>query len=905
LSGYAQRQYRHRRRAEWWFDVGADLKLALRSLKQRPGFAIALALTLGIGLGANLVTFDVADRLLFRSPEHLGFDRSRVVIASVDLRLLDYEPQRMRAFYEQALERIGRINGVETAAIGSTVPMESSIATEFRAEGRDSVPVAKTGGPYFVSVTPAYFRTMGTRIVQGRGYTEADRKGTQPVVVLGESMARRIWPDESALGRCVYIGGGDDEPPCATVVGIAQDVRSQGINRDEVMQYYIPLAQEQTVNGMFTLFVRAKDEPDRLIAPIAREIHSMQSNLPYVNVRPLQTVVEPDLEAWRLGAILFTVFGMIALLLAAVGLYSMLSWMVASRTREMGLRMALGASPLQVVKLVMNDGLKVAIVGVLAGIGIAVGTSAVHRADAFRHVAARAAVIRNRRCGPHHGCRTRRADTRASRNQRRARGHTQGRPGSSVRNIIARAGQRVAWAPARFLRGAGMGAGRLRLILAGILVVFTALWFLSLPETAFSGEFWQVRRILVTGTGMIAIGLMSIAIILAARPVQIESVLGGLDRFYRLHKWLGVTAALFAIAHWAIEAVPRSLARSGIIEPPARVPPPPATQATTNGFGPLRNLHDLAADLGGIAFILLLILVAIALWKRFPYRQFLITHRVMAPVYLVLVFHAVVLMDPAYWGSPVGLLLVLLMTGGSIAALISLFHRIGKSRRAVGTIRSLRYYDDNQVLDVSVQLSTAWPGHHAGQFAFVDFGGSEGAHPFTITSTWPNNGRIEFSIKGIGDYTKELPRRLFEGQQVTIEGPYGRFDFRGEGQRQIWIGSGSGITPFIAGLNALRGDGRRPPHPPIDLIYATRSPSEPFIENIRELAEKAGVRLHLMIEQRDGLLTPDRLEAMIPEWREADIWFCGPRRFGDTMRSTTVARGLPATRFHQEMFEMR
>ena len=195
-------------------------------------------------------------------------------------------------------------------------------------------------------------------------------------------------------------------------------------------------------------------------------------------------------------------------------------------------------------------------------------------------------------------------------------------------------------------------------------------------------------------------------------------------------------------------------------------------------FDPFRDWRGLAADLGEWSLYLLLVLVVLALWKRFPYRYFFKTHRLMAGVYLVLIFHAVILMNRSYWTAPIGPVLALLMAGGSVAALTSLFRRIGHWRRATGHVEDVRTYADNAVLEVGVRLETAWPGHEAGQFAFVTFDKSEGAHPFTISSGWGGDGRLTFTIKGIGDYTRKLPELLRVGQAVTIEGPYGRFDFR-------------------------------------------------------------------------------------------------------------------------------
>ena len=386
--------------------------------------------------------------------------------------------------------------------------------------------------------------------------------------------------------------------------------------------------------------------------------------------------------------------------------------------------------------------------------------------------------------------------------------------------------------------------------------------------------------------------------VLAARVVQFENLLGGLDEFYRLHRWFGVAGAVAAIAHWFAEVGVRWMARQRWLPPRQRPPAPPQP---TDGFDPFRDLREPATTLGEIAFYLLLALVLVALWKRVPYRHFLKVHKLLSPVFLVLVFHSVILMDRGYWSAPIGPVVAILMGAGTVAATASLFGRIGKSRRAAGSIESLTYYPENTVLDVTVRLATAWPGHRAGQFAFVDFGGAEGAHPFTITSAWKRDGRLSFSIKGLGDYTRALPEQLFEGQAVTVEGPYGRFDFRGEG-RQIWIGGGIGITPFIAGLEELAERGR---NGPVHLIYSTRAPSDAFIDNIRRLAERAGVPFHLIVSPPEPPLTVDRLAEIVPEWMEADVWFCGPRAFGDALADQLQERGFPPGRFHRELFEMR
>ena len=444
-----------------------------------------------------------------------------------------------------------------------------------------------------------------------------------------------------------------------------------------------------------------------------------------------------------------------------------------------------------------------------------------------------------------------------------------------------------------------MQINRLWLVVAIPLGLLGRLWLVSVPEGTLAGDFWSWRKALIYLTGVLAMGSMSLAVMLAARPVQIESALGGLDKFYRLHKWFGVTALSLAVIHWLLEVGPRWLTQLGWLTRPAR---PPRVAEVVTGFDPFRDFKDIAGELGEWSLYLLIALVLLALWKRFPYRAFLTTHRLMAPIYLVLVFHAVILVDRSYWVAPLGPVLALLLAGGSAAALVALFRRIGSTRKSVGRIESLARYEDNAVLEVAVRLETAWPGHRAGQFAFVSFGDGEGAHPFTVSSAWQGDGRLVFSIKGLGDYTRTLPYLLAAGQAVTIEGPYGRFDFAGERHRQVWVAGGVGITPFIARLAALAAAGHVGD---VDLIYCTSTPSGSFIDKLTALAAQAGVGLHVMVSPRDGLLTLDRLAAWIPAWQDSDVWFCGPSGFGDSLRRAMTRRGLPAAQFHQELFEMR
>lgn len=432
-----------------------------------------------------------------------------------------------------------------------------------------------------------------------------------------------------------------------------------------------------------------------------------------------------------------------------------------------------------------------------------------------------------------------------------------------------------------------------------LLVVLSLLWLAADPILWGDIRFFPLRTALMNYTGILGIGVMSAGMMLATRPAWVDARLGGLDKGYRLHKWLGITGLVIAIIHWAWANVPKWAVGWGWLERPARGPRPEQPVAIFRFFQEQRGL---AESIGEWAFYAALVLIALALIKRFPYRHFFKTHRLLAVVYLFLVFHSTALMNFSYWNQPLGPLMALLMAGGTVAACVSLFRRVGHSRKAVGEIEELVRHPDNRVLRVAVRLRGRWPGHDAGQFAFVTFDPAEGPHPFTISSAWTGDGRLVFLIKGLGDYTATLPETLEVGDPVTVEGPYGRFDFAGRKPRQVWVAGGIGITPFIARLQALAGqaDGKH-----VDLFYSTAAPDTGFIDRLRQHAERAGVALHVLVTARDGRLDADRIRNTVPDWRSADFWFCGPAGFGAALRREFTGTGLAPADFHQELFEMR
>ncbi|HET7622666.1 MAG TPA: FtsX-like permease family protein [Gemmatimonadaceae bacterium] len=232
-------------------------------------------------------------------------------------------------------------------------------------------------GPELYVVSPSFFAATGTRILRGRGFTDADHEGAPAVTVINESFAKAFWPAGDAIGKCVQIrswGPPHGDVPCSEIVGIAADVKSESIRGDPGPQMYAPLAQRPDI-APGELLVRSDGDPAALLPSVRHAMLGAASGLPFADVKAMSEYLEPEMRPWRLGASMFTLFGAVALGLAAVGLYGVFSYAVSRRTREMGIRTALGARYKDIIGLVMLDGLSLAVAGMLIGVifAIAIG----------------------------------------------------------------------------------------------------------------------------------------------------------------------------------------------------------------------------------------------------------------------------------------------------------------------------------------------------------------------------------------------------------------------------------------------------------------------------------------------------------------------------------------------------
>lgn len=442
---------------------------------------------------------------------------------------------------------------------------------------------------------------------------------------------------------------------------------------------------------------------------------------------------------------------------------------------------------------------------------------------------------------------------------------------------------------------------RLKLALSAILLVLTGLWLAAdtLAPTPFT--YLSFRAVFVQYSGVLGIGLMSLAMLLALRPTWLERPLDGLDKMYRLHKWLGISALIVSILHWWMAKGTKWMVGWGWLEKPARKPRAEETLGMIEAW--LRSQRGLAESVGEWVFYAVAALIVLALVKRFPYHLFVKTHKWLAAAYLALVYHTMVLTKTDYWTQPVGWVLAALLLYGGVAALLSLTGRIGARGKVQGTIAALTDYPALRVLETAVVLEDGWRGHAAGQFAFVTSDRKEGAHPYTIASAWnPADRRLVFITKALGDHTSRLRERLKIGMPVTVEGPYGCFNFEDAQPRQIWIGAGIGITPFVA---RMKHRAATPEARTIDLFHPTAEFEQAAIDRLTADAAAADVRLHLLVDGKDGRLNGERIRAAVPDWQNASLWFCGPPGFGQALRADFIAHGLPPERFHQELFQMR
>jgi predicted permease len=325
----------------------------------------------------------VSAGLFLRSLRHTqgvdpGFDSDKILTATLNINLLRYTREQGQSFYQQVIERMKALPGVESATLSRTVPMTGAGRTNsLTLEGRqtsDNVFRNEGAGddnnsPLIVRtnvVALDYFNTMGIGMLSGRDFNQQDREGSPRVVIVNEAFIRTHFPKDEALGKRLSFNG--QQGPWLEIVGVVRDSKYRSLSERPVPFTYVPLGQNHET-GM-TLFVRSAGDPNSLAGAVRNEIQSMDRNLPVTGLQSMTVLIGDSLFPAKMGAVLLGAFGLLALLLATVGLYGVMAYSVSRRTRELGIRMALGANRKDVIRLVISQGMKLSLIGV--GIGIAI-----------------------------------------------------------------------------------------------------------------------------------------------------------------------------------------------------------------------------------------------------------------------------------------------------------------------------------------------------------------------------------------------------------------------------------------------------------------------------------------------------------------------------------------------------
>jgi putative ABC transport system permease protein len=343
-------------------DVAAALKAGAREgTVQRSRLRTSLL----IGQAALSVVLLVGAGLFLRSLMNveslrLGYDSDRILWVNLEERGVKLDSVQNVNLRHELLDHAKTIPSVERVAQGLTVPFWMTWNFNIYVPGIDSV--NKLGNFSLQAGSTDFFQTMGTRIVRGRGFTPDDRETSPKVMVVGEAMAKKLWPGEDAIGKCVKMNA--DTMPCRTVVGVAEDVRRSLISEVD-LHYYMPTSQFYPSSG--GLFVRTRGPASAVAEEVRRVLQQKMPGASYVTVTPMTTIVAPTIRSWKIGATLFAVFGALALVLAAIGLYSVIAYNVTQRMHEMGVRVALGAQARDVISLIVREGLRIVVPGIVLG----------------------------------------------------------------------------------------------------------------------------------------------------------------------------------------------------------------------------------------------------------------------------------------------------------------------------------------------------------------------------------------------------------------------------------------------------------------------------------------------------------------------------------------------------------
>jgi predicted permease len=324
---------------------------------------VALSLVALVGSGLFLRSLFAAQRI---DP---GFDAEKLVVISMDVAGQGYDQPRGEEYYRQMLERVASVPGVEAASLATNQPFGGGFMRSVFPEGLDGNTERSGILVMMDTISPGHLKAAGIPLVRGRDFSSVDREGAPPVVIVNETMAKKFWPNEDAVGKRFHFHG---EPQVWNeVVGIARDSKYITLGEDPMPMMYV--AVNQHYESARTLFVRSSGDPDRLVGLVRPQVQALDKNLPLTNVGTVRERMAQALWAARMGAGLLAIFGALAVILAAMGIYGVLMYSVSQRTQEIGIRMAMGARPGDVLSLVLRQGMVPVLLGMALGLAASAG----------------------------------------------------------------------------------------------------------------------------------------------------------------------------------------------------------------------------------------------------------------------------------------------------------------------------------------------------------------------------------------------------------------------------------------------------------------------------------------------------------------------------------------------------